>query len=380
MSRWIDFRKLRQDVDLQALLQHYQVKLRFNGSQGQGFCPLPTHRGRKRSPSFSVNFDRKIWQCFGCKARGNAIDFALRMEGHKPSDTQAVRQVAEMLVQNFVPHGKGRSERQPPAERDVASQANVARRDQSPPPGAKAVLVNPALDFKLRNLDPKHPYLKERHLKPATIAHFGLGLCSLGMLKDRIAIPLHDAAGKLIGYAGRVVDDTLISETNPKYRFPGKREYQGKIIEFHKSLFLYNGYRVRNATNIIVVEGFVSAWWLWQCGYPQVVALMGSSCSEQQLDLIVNASAPDGTVWIITDNDDAGVQCGGDLVELLDGMRKCEWLRISNGRQPTDYALKELRRLIPFAADKSGAVFKRRVATPSNVRNMKARNSTAASS
>jgi hypothetical protein len=35
------------------------------------------------------------------------------------------------------------------------------------------------------------------------------------MLKSRVAIPLHDAGGKLIGYAGRVVDDTAINEDKP---------------------------------------------------------------------------------------------------------------------------------------------------------------------
>jgi hypothetical protein len=103
MSAWIDFRKLRQDVDFPSLLQHYKVQLRINGSQGQGFCPLPTHRGQRRSPSFSVNFDKKCWQCFGCQAHGNVIDFAVRMEGKLPSDTTAVREVAEMLQEKFVP-------------------------------------------------------------------------------------------------------------------------------------------------------------------------------------------------------------------------------------------------------------------------------------
>jgi DNA primase len=105
MSAWIDFRKLRQDADFPAVLRHYGVELRCSGVQGQGFCPLPTHRGQRRSPSFSVNFDKKIWQCFGCKARGNVIDFAVRMEGHSPSDTSAVREVAEKLQKDFVPQG-----------------------------------------------------------------------------------------------------------------------------------------------------------------------------------------------------------------------------------------------------------------------------------
>src|SRR5262245_45329391 len=145
MSAWIDFRKLRQDVDFSALLRHYQVKLRINGVQGQGFCPLPTHRGQRRSPSFSVNFDKKIWQCFGCKAHGNAIDFAVRMEGHLPTDTHAVREVAEMLQKDFVPRGFRRAERRP-SQRQSAPAGKPTGQAQARPAGSKAVVVNPPLD------------------------------------------------------------------------------------------------------------------------------------------------------------------------------------------------------------------------------------------
>jgi DNA primase len=362
MSQWIDFRKLRMDVDFPALLRHYQVKLRINGAQGQGFCPLPTHRGQRKSPSFSVNFDKRIWQCFGCKARGNAIDFAVRMEGHKPSDTRAVREVAEMLVRDFLSNEAERKSR--PAQRREMPQQPTVKRSNERPVSSLPVLVNPPLDFKLQNLDASHPYLKLRHLKAPTIEHFGLGFCSIGMLKDRIAIPLHDAAGKLIGYAGRVIDDALISEEHPKYRFPGRREYRGKIIEFHKSLFLYNGYRVRNASNLLVVEGFPSTWWLWQCGYPNVVSLMGSSCSKEQATLIVESLQPDGVLWIMTDADDAGDLCVQSIVSQIGTRRKTQRLQLQGGRQPTDVSLKQLRKLIPFGAEKSGASFKHRGAMP----------------
>jgi DNA primase len=384
MSMWIDFRQLRQDIDLPRLLQHYKVQVRMNGVQGQGFCPLPTHQGQRKSPSFSVNFDRKCWQCFGCKSKGNAIDLAVRMEGHSPGDTRAVREVAEMLMRDFVPKGLHRNDRQPPVRKEAPRQGEAQGRATPPrdarPVGAKPVVVNPPLDFKLQNLDGKHPYLKERHIKPVTVEHFGLGFCSLGMLKGRIAIPLHDAAARLVGYAGRVIDDNLISEENPKYRFPGRRDYQGKVIEFHKSLFLYNGFRVRDARNILVVEGFPSAWWLWQCGYPQVVALMGSSCSTEQAALIVKASAPDGIIWILTDGDDAGDLCVESITQPIRRERKMQRLELGDGVQPTDLSLKELRKLIPIRADKSGTSFKHRVAKPVSKNSAKSKGPMAASS
>jgi len=56
-------------------------------------------------------------------------------------------------------------------------------------------IVNAPLDFELKGLDAKHPYLLGRGFTSETIAHFGLGLCSRGYLKDRVAIPLLDVSG-----------------------------------------------------------------------------------------------------------------------------------------------------------------------------------------
>jgi len=59
-------------------------------------------------------------------------------------------------------------------------------------------IVNPPLDFELKGLDAEHPYLTCRGFAPETIGHFGLGVCLRGLLKGRVAVPLHDNAGRLI--------------------------------------------------------------------------------------------------------------------------------------------------------------------------------------
>jgi DNA primase len=112
---------------------------------------------------------------------------------------------------------------------------------------------------------------------------------------------------------------------------------------------------------ILVVEGFMSTFWLWQCGYPQVVSLMGSSCSEKQAELLVSCTVDDGTIWVMTDGDDAGVDCGDEVLAELQGRRQVELLKLDDGVQPTDLAIRDLRKLIPFGADKSGTSLKPRV-------------------
>jgi DNA primase len=209
------------------------------------------------------------------------------------------------------------------------------------------VVVNAPLDFTLKHLDPKHAYLSSRGFTPETIEHFGLGYCNKGMMAERTAIPLHDAAGKLIGYAGRLVDDAKVSDENPKYRFPGTRERDGIAYEFHKSEFLYNGHGIdKPVPDLIVVEGFASVWWLWQHGYPNVVALMGNSISVKQAELLRDLLGCDGRLWILSDGDNAGEHCAKALFLNLAPHHFVRWLRLDDG-QPTDLSSEELDALLP---------------------------------
>jgi len=136
------------------------------------------------------------------------------MEKADPKDGTALREVALKLQQRFCPElgeKPGQTEKPVPPKK-------------AEPKDERLVVINQPLDFELKGLNAEHPYLTSRGFTLETIQHFGLGFCGRGLLKSRVAIPLHDANGKLVGYAGRVVDDETISDENPRYRFPGKRE------------------------------------------------------------------------------------------------------------------------------------------------------------
>ncbi|HMP06706.1 MAG TPA: CHC2 zinc finger domain-containing protein [Lacipirellulaceae bacterium] len=360
-AEWIDFKRLRQQLKLADVLRHYRIDLRTKGHRAMGLCPLPTHPKRgegRRTASFSASLDRGLWNCFGCRAGGNALDLAIRMEGKSPDDPDAVRAVALSLVRTFnldtggqqpAKASRGSPERRKP--KDAASDtpdAAMSKEDPSPLP----VIVNAPLDFELKQLDPKHPYLSGRGFLPETVRRFGLGFCSRGLLKDRIAIPLHDAKGRLVGYAGRLVDDAGVDDEHPKYLLPGPRERdrQGHgpaRYELHKSELLYNFHRIaRPVDRLIVVEGFPSAWWLDQHGYPSAVALMGSSCSDAQASLIAQLLSDIGTLVVLTDGDDAGRSCAGELFVKLGHQRKLHHAKLDDGEQPTDLKGDELAALL----------------------------------
>lgn len=355
-AEWIDFKALRQQLKLADVLRHYRIDLRTKGYRATGLCPLPTHPKRgegKRTASFSASLDRGLWNCFGCKAGGNALDLAIRMEGKSPDDPDAVRAVALSLVRTFNLDTGGQqpasASKRPPARRkppDAAPDLTEAEATDDEPPSLQ-VVVNAPLDFELKQLDPRHPYLSGRGFLPETVRRFGLGFCSKGLLKDRIAIPLHDAEGRLVGYAGRIVDDALVDDEHPKYLLPGPRERDGKRYELHKSGLLYNFHRIaRPVDRLIVVEGFPSVWWLDQHGYTETVALMGGSCSDAQASRIADLLRPSGTLNVLTDGDEAGRSCAGELFVKLGHLRKLSHAKLNDGEQPTNLGGDELAAIL----------------------------------
>ncbi len=124
-------------------------------------------------------------------------------------------------------------------------------------------------------VDAHHPYLKTRGLTPETIADFGLGFSrSEACLKSRILIPVHNAAGDLVGYAGRWPGDPLPRERS-KYRFHGP---------IHDELFnLHRVLQVGGTFPVLLVPGFFDLFHLRQRGCECVVALLGTELRSLQL-------------------------------------------------------------------------------------------------
>lgn len=359
MATWIDFKTLKAQLKILDVLNHHSIKVRIRGEQASGFCPLPGHVDSK-SPSFSAHLGRNCFNCFGCQRHGSAIDLELFLRGLDPADTKAVRKVALELIERhglaLDSHAKRTSH--PPqspttrqgnrrrATRYVHQNAAVESTCDSERQLADGVdddradpdaIINPPLAFVLQQLDPAHPYLSDRGFTASTIEHFGLGFCSKGMLKDRIAIPLHNLTGNLVGYAGRTVDDAAISPEHPKYLFPGRRQKGKQVIAFRKSTLLYNAHRIETpAKSLVIVEGFPSVWWLHQHGIKNAVALMGAAASPWQIQQIATATAERGKLFAFPDGDDAGVRLARELLPQLAARRWTTWVKLLADEQPTD--------------------------------------------
>lgn len=338
MPQWVNFKELRSHLNFRDVFRHYGIELNVKkANQHVGPCPLPQHGENQISACFSANLERKIFQCFGCKASGNILDFVAFKEELNPKSGDELRKAALFVQETFF--GIAQTDAVPPAN------ANGGR--TAPEPSGKPIRINEPLDFALKGLDAAHPYLVGRGFTPQTVAEFGLGYCKRGSLKDRIAIPLHDSSGRLIGYAGRLIDETAISDQNPKYRLPLPREREGIVYEFRKTEFLYSGHRVKGPRpHLVVVQSFPAIWWLAQHGYRNCVALMGSECSDRQAELVAALLSPDGCCWAFTAADDAGMHAATEVFLKVGAHRFVRRIALEAGRQPTDCVPLELATLL----------------------------------
>ncbi|MBF0330218.1 MAG: toprim domain-containing protein [Nitrospirae bacterium] len=292
---WVDFKAVKDLITIEMVLDHYGLmsELKQSGKNLVGCCPI--HQG-VNPRQFSVNLDKNIFNCFGnCNGGGNVIDFVSKMEN---TDTRqaALRLKNWFLSDNTPPPGKEAK----PAPTELVRKENDQTEDDQEP-------VNPPLTFELKTLVLDHPFFSHHTLLPETVQHFGLGFCQRGSIKDRIAIPIHNTQGQIVAYCGRAVDDDQIKNEG-KYKLPAN---------FHKSSVIYNLHRQTNTDSLIIVESYLSVWRLYQVGIENAVALMGSSLSKYQEELLINTLGSNGKVILLLDADDSGQACTDDCLSRL---------------------------------------------------------------
>jgi DNA primase len=295
---WVNFRELRARLKFEDVLRHHRVEICRKGEQHQGPCPLPRHGDRPNVAPFSAHLGRGIFQCFGCGAKGNLLEFSALMSGVDPEDGNAFRRAMTELAEALLP-GKGGAK--PAAEPTKPANASERPRVESKASAPRETLVNAPLDFELKGLEHEHPTLTGGGLLLKTVVRFGAGFCSRGMLAGRVAIPLHDPEGRLVGYAGADTGGGPIDRCRPVLSFPEGRERKGQRLEFRPDLLVYNAHRVGgDLDDLIIATSVTLVWALHQCGFPNAVAPLGDGFSERQAGIAVSRVRPSGRVWILS--------------------------------------------------------------------------------
>lgn len=324
MATWVDFKAVKEAVSMQAVLDHYGLSngLRRNGNELRGRCPI---HGGKESESFQANTQKNNFNCFtpSCKAHGNVLDFVAAME--KCTVRDAAVKLAEWFSV-YVPANGGGNE---------AAAIAVEKKSAAENSGAgecDGELVNRPLTFQLKGVDCSHVYLMEREISRETAETFGVGFfAGKGSMSGRVVIPIHNEAGELVAYAGRAIDGS-----EPRYKLPAG---------FHKAAELYNLHRAVEVESrgLIVVEGFFDAMVVHQAGYPFVVALMGSTLSEAQEELLVSHA---GMVLLMLDGDEAGKRATDEIGGRLLRSVFVKAVELPAGKQPDMMTAAELTELM----------------------------------
>ena len=269
---FIPFAEVKRAVSLEAILERYELleSLTRKGMNLAGPCPFCKGSSGRQ---FQVNLVKNAWYCFGCKAGGNILDFVAKREG-------VTIRTAALKIDSWFELGLVEEKGKPEVEAPAAP-AETAALPVEAPPAAKETLPteNPPLAFTLKTLDPNHESLASLGFGAETLERFGTGYCARGLLKGRLAIPVHNGRGELLAYAGLALQD----ET-PRYLFPPK---------FHAGVEVFNLHRlmeIPEETGPLYltpeIEGVLR---LSEAGAVSVLGLFDGSLSSEQEEAIVGA-------------------------------------------------------------------------------------------
>jgi DNA primase len=195
----------------------------------------------------------------------------------------------------------------------------------------------------LDKLQRDHPYLtNERGLTLETIIDFGLGYFTgdKGLMVGRVVIPIHNAKGELVAYAGRWPGKPPNEETG-KYRLPPNFKKMQELFNIDRAI------KESPDKLLVIVEGFFDVIKLHQNGWRKAVAIMGSTMSEAQEELLRQHTTSESRVVVMLDEDDAG-QAGRESIAVR--LSKFCFVKVHEfeklGMQPEHLSAEELQQIL----------------------------------
>ena len=319
------------------------VALTRRGSNLFGLCPF---HGEK-TPSFSVAPEKGIYYCFGCHKGGSVINFIMEIENLSYPD--AVRFLAKRAGLEIPEDGQDQA-RYRKKERLWALCKDAAR-------FFHACLKTP-------QAEQARAYAQGRGLAQATITRFGLGfapnawtslmdamtakgyskeeLLEAGLVlqnkdkgtlydrfRNRLMFPIIDVRGNVIGFGGRVMDDST-----PKYL----NSPETLIFNKRRNLFAMNFVKKSKLGYIILTEGYMDAIALHQYGFDCAVASLGTSLTQEHADML---SKYTDEIVLTYDGDAAGQNATQRAIPMLEktGLH-VRVLRMRDAKDPDEYLKK----------------------------------------
>ncbi|AOR22999.1 DNA primase [Clostridium taeniosporum] len=283
--------KVKEQTDIVDIISE-SVRLKRTGKNYIGLCPFHNDK----TPSFSVSQEKQIYKCFACGEAGNVLTFIM-----KQKNLTFVEAVKYLANKANIPINLQSSETpQFIKKREILYKINVE--------AGRYYFTN------LQKISLAKDYFLNRGIKEETIKKFGLGysknswrdlinylrakgykdnfLLESGLVsksqekgniydrfRNRVMFPVFDVKGKVIGFGGRVLDDS-----KPKYL------NSPETTIFQKGINLYGlNFAVKNKLKedyIIIVEGYMDLITLHQYGITNVVASLGTALTNNQAKLL----------------------------------------------------------------------------------------------
>jgi DNA primase len=285
--------RVRQAIDIVDLVGA-KTDLRRVGSRWIGLCPFH----EERTPSFSVDAEKKVYYCFGCEAGGDAIGFVRETEAldfPEAVELLADRYGVELEREAEDPRAEERRRRR---ERLLALLERSARFyatylwESAEAEKARSYLLGRGLaEEVLRGfrvgyapsapdrvaLSAQRDGFRPEELIAADLARRGRGGGLYDRFRGRITFPLADARGRVLGFGARAMGEGR----GPKYLNTAESELYRK----GRQLFGIDLARSQSAKTgrIVVVEGYTDVLALHQAGVRESVAIMGTALTEDQL-------------------------------------------------------------------------------------------------
>ncbi|MDR2521016.1 MAG: DNA primase [Spirochaetaceae bacterium] len=298
-------------LDALAIVGEY-VRLEKAGGVWKGCCPFHN----EKTPSFTVNPDKKLYYCFGCQKGGDIINFIMDI------DKLSFGEAMELLAKKtgvaitydaaFANDDKELRHKEELAElyRRVALsfQYFLTRKDE----GAAALCYVRERGFTDATIEQFRlgyapadgrwlfGFLSQKGYSPAFLAESGLfsrKIASAAFFRNRLVIPIAGRDGKILAFGGRV----LPPDDGPKYlNSPDSALFKKGQTLFALDLALDE---IRKRKEAIICEGYLDVMALHQAGVRNAVAPLGTAFTPDQARLLARWAE---RVQLLFDQDNAG--------------------------------------------------------------------------
>ena len=319
------------------------VSLKRSGSNLFGLCPF---HGEKTA-SFSVAPDKGIYYCFGCHKGGSVINFEMEIEGLSYPD--AVRALAKRVGME-VPEDEQYQSRYRQQERLWALNKEAARFFHTQLYGQagrqglayaqkrgmpKSTLTKFGIGFAPDSWSSLCDAMRAKGYTDEELKQTGLASVSrekgnvYDRFRNRLMFPIIDVRGNVIGFGGRVMDDST-----PKYL----NSPESMVFNKRKNLFALNLAKKSSLGYLILVEGYMDAVALHQYGFDCAVASLGTSLTEEHAALLARYTEQ---VVLIYDGDNAGQNATQRAIPMLEkaGLQ-VKVLQMKDAKDPDEYLKK----------------------------------------